>query len=109
MHARDQALDEGAGGALDARTLGLMRAGDVEEDALTLHQRGLNHDAVNPGLPAGYDLGYQHSNLTTRFSMSTRFIYRLHVALLIALSFCCMTTTTPPILLHQWGLSLSAL
>ena len=23
-------------------------------------QRGLNRAAVNPGLPAGYDLGYQH-------------------------------------------------
>ena len=41
--------------------------------------RGLNRAAVNPGLPAGYDLGYQHSNFTTRCSMSFRFIYRLHL------------------------------
>ena len=27
-------------------------------------QRGLDRAAVNPGLPAGYDLGYQHCNLT---------------------------------------------
>ena len=35
-------------------------------------QRGLDRAAVNPGLPAGYDLGYQHSNLTTRCSMFSR-------------------------------------
>ena len=40
MHARDEALDEGAGGLLDARTLGLTRAGDVEDEILPLQLRG---------------------------------------------------------------------
>ena len=40
--------------------------------------------------------------------MWLHFIYRRHGTLLIALSFCCIVLTTPPLLLHQWGLTLSS-
>ena len=46
--------------------------------------------------------------LADKPAMLSHFIYRLHVALLIALSFCCMATTTPPLILHQWGQTLSS-